>query len=109
VRYVGDGRLELTNNRSERAIRPFAVGRKNWMFVGNERGGRAAAIFFSLLATCRARGIDPRDYLFDAMLRLAEGGDPAKLTPCEWQRRYAAEFAERRRFVAASVHVQMSR
>lgn len=109
VRYVGDGRLELTNNRSERAIRPFAVGRKNWMFVGNERGGRAAAIFFSLLATCRARGIDPRNYLFDAMLRLAEGEDPAKLTPCEWQRRYAAEFEERRRFVAASVHVQMSR
>ncbi len=109
VRYVGDGRLELTNNRSERAIRPFAVGRKNWMFVGNERGGRAAAIFFSLLATCRARGIDPRDYLFDAMLRLAEGGDPAKLTPCEWQRRFAAEFDERRRFVAASVQVQMSR
>jgi transposase len=109
VRYVNDGRLELTNNRSERAIRPFAVGRKNWQFVGNERGGRAAAIFFSLLATCRARGIDARDYLFDAMLRLAEGGDPATLTPCEWQRRYAAEFDERRRFVAASVMVQASR
>ena len=109
VRFVGDGRLELTNNRSERAIRPFAVGRKNWEFVGNERGGRAAAIFFSLISTCQARGIDVRDYLFDAMLRLAEGGDPAKLTPCEWQRRYAAEFDERRRFVAASVHIQMSR
>jgi transposase len=109
VRYVSDGRLELTNNRSERAIRPFAVGRKNWMFVGNERGGRAAAIFYSLLSTCRARGIDPRSYLLDAMLRLAEGGDPATLTPCEWQRRFAAEFDERRRYVAASVLVQLGR
>ncbi len=109
VRYVGDGRLEMTNNRSERAIRPFAVGRKNWNFVGTERGGRAAAVFYSLISTCKGRGIDARDYLFDAMLRLAEGGDPAKLTPCEWQRRYAAEFAERRRFVAASVRLQASR
>jgi len=109
VRYVGDGRLEMTNNRSERAIRPFAVGRKNWEFVGNERGGRTAAIFFSLLATCNARGIAARDYFFDAMLRLAEGEDPAKLTPCEWQRRYAAQLDERRRFVAASVRVQASR
>lgn len=109
MRYVGDGRLELTNNRSERAIRPFAVGRKNWQFVGNERGGRAAAIYFSLLATCKVRGIDARDYLFDAMLRLAEGGDPATLTPCEWQRRYAAEYQERRRFVATSVLLQAGR
>lgn len=109
VRYVSDGRLEMTNNRSERAIRPFAVGRKNWEFVGNERGGRAAAIYFSLLATCNARGIAPRDYFFDAMLRLAEGEDPATLTPCEWQRRYAAQLDERRRFVLASVRMQASR
>jgi transposase len=109
VRYVSDGRLELTNNRSERAIRPFAVGRKNWQFVGNERGGRAAAIYFSLLATCKARGIATHDYLFDVMLRLAEGEDPSTLTPCEWQRRYAAEYQERRRFVAASVLLQAGR
>ena len=60
-------------------------------------------------STVTVARIDARDYLFDAMLRLAEGGDPAKLTPCEWQRRYAAEFAERRRFVAASVRLQASR
>lgn len=109
ARYVSDGRLEITNNRSERCVRPFAVGRKNWAFVGNERGGRAAAIFYSLISTCRARGIHVRDYLFDAMLRLAEGGDPATLTPCEWQRRYAAEFDERRRYVATSVLLQAGR
>lgn len=109
VRYIEDPRLEISNNRSERVIKPFATGRKNWEFVGNERGGRAAAIFYSLIATCQARGIHVRDYLFDAMLRLAEGGDPATLTPCEWQRRYAAEVEERRRYVAASVMMQVGR
>ena len=109
VRYVCDGRLEITNNRSERNVRPFAVGRKNWEFVGNERGGRAAAIFYSLISTCRARGINVRDYLFDAMLRLAEGGDPTTLTPCEWQRRYSAELDERRRYVVTSVMLQAGR
>jgi hypothetical protein len=62
-----------------------------------------------LIATCKARGIAIHDYLFDAMLRLAEGGDPATLTPCEWQRRYAAEYQERRSFVAASVLLQAGR
>jgi len=109
VRYLEDGRLELSNNRAERCVRPFTVGRKNWTFIGNERGGRTAAIFYSLIATCRERGINVRDYLLDAMVRLAEGGDPATLTPCEWQRRYAAEFEERRRFVTASVALQTGR
>ena len=109
VRYIEDPRLEISNNRSERVIKSFATGRKNWEFVGNERGGRAAAIFYSLISTCRARGIDVRDYLFDAMLRLAEGGDPATLTPCEWQRRFQPELAERRRYVEASVRMQVGR
>lgn len=109
VRYVSDGRLEISNNRSERAIRPFATGRKNWEFVGNERGGRAAAIYYSLITTCKARGINVHDYLFDAMLRLAEGGDPATLTPCEWQRRFQPELAERRHYVEASIRMQVGR
>lgn len=107
VRYIEDPRLEISNNRSERAIKAFATGRKNWEFVGNERGGRAAAIFNSLIATCQARAINLFDYFFDAMLRLAEGGDPAKLTPCEWQRRFQLELAERRRYVEASVRMQV--
>jgi transposase len=108
-RYVTDGRLELSNNKAERFIRPFAVGRKNWNFVGNENGGRAAAVFYSLISTCKSRGIDARDYIFDAMLRLAEGESPAHLTPCEWQRRHAAELEDLRRYVSASVVLQAGR
>jgi hypothetical protein len=88
-------------NRAERALRCIAVGRKNWIQVGNERGGETAAVFFSLLSTCKERGIDPKIYLHDVMLRLAEKADPTTLTPREWQARFAAEVAERRSYVLA--------
>jgi transposase len=102
-RFVHDGRLELDNNRAERALRQVAVGRKNWMQIGNERGGRTASVFYSLITTCKQRGIDPRTYLRDVMLRLKEGVDPKTLTPREWLARYAAEVAERRDYVLAQV------
>jgi len=98
-RFLENGRLELDNNRSERALRAVAVGRKNWIFFGNERGGQTGAIFYSLIATCKARGIDPKVYVHDVMLRLAEGEDPKTLTPREWQARYAAVVADRRSYV----------
>jgi len=60
----------LDNNVAERAVRPLAIGRKNWLFVGNEDGGKAAAIIFSLVQTCRAIGVNPREYLEDVMRRL---------------------------------------
>lgn len=107
VRFVEDGRLELDNNRSERGLRAVAVGRKNWMQIGNERGGRAAAILYSLIATCKARAIDPTTYLHDVMLRLAEGGDPARLTPSEWKSRHSAEVAERRGYTLARMIGQL--
>ena len=102
-RFVEDGRFELDNNRAERALRAIAVGRKNWMQFGNERGGQTAAVFFSLIATCKVRGIDPKVYLHDVMLRLAEGGDPRQLTPREWQARFAQEVAERRNHVLQQI------
>ena len=98
-RFLEDGRLELDNNRSERALRAVAVGRKNWMFFGNERGGQTGAVFYSLIATCKARGIDPKVYIHDAMLRLAEGEDPKTLTPREWQARHGAVVADRRSYM----------
>jgi hypothetical protein len=101
--FVHDGRFELDNNRAERALRCIAVGRKNWIQVGNERGGETAAIFFSLISTCKERGIDPKVYLHDVMLRFAENADPATLTPREWQARFAAEVAERRSYVLAQL------
>lgn len=58
-RYLDDGRLEIDNNRSERAIKPFVIGRKNWLFHGNEVGAHAGSIFFSLIETCKQHQIDP--------------------------------------------------
>ena len=76
----------LDNNVAERAVRPLAIGRKNWLFVGNPNGGEAAAIIFSLVQTCRALNINPRDYLEDVMRRLMD--HPAnklhELLPDQW-------------------------
>ena len=107
-RFLEDGRLELDNNRSERAIRAVAVGRKNWNVIGKECGGRTASVFYSLIVTCKERGIDPRTYLRDAMIRLKEGTDPKTLTPAQWQQRYAAEVEERRNYVLARILGQIA-
>lgn len=61
--YLLDGRIEIDNNLLENAIRPFALGRKNWMFNGSPRGAEAGAIFYSLIETCRANKIEPYKYL----------------------------------------------
>lgn len=102
-RFLDDGRLELDNNRAERALRAVAVGRKNWIQIGNERGGKTAAVFYSLVATCKARGIDPKTYLRDVLLRRKEGADPATLTPKQWKELYASEVAQRRDLVLAEI------
>ena len=65
--YLKDGRLEIDNNEVENCIRPFAIGRKNWLFMGSPRGARAGVIFYSLIMTCKANDIDPFDY-FNYML-----------------------------------------
>jgi transposase len=96
LRYLDDGRLEISNNAAERALRPFAVGRKNWLFFQREGGGRTAAILMSLLMTAKAAGIHPGDYFKDVLLRLSTCTDVRKLTPHGWQEHFAAEVAERR-------------
>jgi len=68
--YIDHPFARLDNNVAERAVRPLAIGRKNWLFVGNEDGGEAAAVIYSLIQTCRALGINPREYLEDVMRRL---------------------------------------
>jgi transposase len=77
----------LDNNVAERAVRPLALGRKNWLFVGNEEGGEAAAILFSLVQTCRALGVNPREYLEDVMRRLMSHPVNAldELLPDKWE------------------------
>jgi transposase len=67
-RYLDDGRLKPDNNTAENAIRPLALGRKNWLFAGSERGGRATALYLSLIQSCKACGVNPWQY-FDDMLR----------------------------------------
>ena len=59
------GILDIDNNVRERAIRPIALGRKNWLFAGSARGGRAAAIAFSLIQSCKLHDVEPFAYLAD--------------------------------------------
>lgn len=87
-RYVEDGRLDIDNNAAERALRAVAVGRKNWIFFANERGGRTAAILYGLIATCNEHEIDPRTYLRDVLLRVKDGTPPAELTPYVWKAKW---------------------
>ena len=63
VRYLEDGRLRPDNNLAENAIRPFVVGRKNWLFAGNPNGAHAAAVYYSLIETAKANGWKAHDYL----------------------------------------------
>jgi transposase len=61
--FLLDGRLEVSNNRAENAIRPFACGRKNWLFANTEKGAKTTAMLFSIIETAKANGINPFDYL----------------------------------------------
>lgn len=61
--FLQDGRLAIDNNRAERAIKPFVIGRKNWLFANTPRGARASALAYSLIETAKANGCDPRAYL----------------------------------------------
>jgi transposase len=67
TRYIEYGETEIDNNLVENQIRPFALGRKNWLFIGNERAAQTAAFFYSLIQTCRINKIDPRKYLIYAL------------------------------------------
>ena len=85
--YTTDPRLPIDNNAVERAIRPVAVGRKNWLFAGSERGGNAAATWFTLIDSARRAGLNPYEYLRDVLTRIGEhpinGIDD--LLPDRWQ------------------------
>jgi transposase len=96
VSYCEDGRLSIDNNAAERALRTVAVGRKNWIFFGNERGGQAAAVMYSLIATCKEHSIDPRTYLRDVLLRIAKVSDVTELTPYGWKARWKSVVEDHR-------------
>jgi hypothetical protein len=78
TRYCEDGELAIDNNLAERAVKPCAIGRKNWLFCGNDNGGRTAAIHFSLTSSAKRHGRDPFAWLrhvLDQLPLLRAAGD----------------------------------
>jgi len=94
TRFLGDGRLCMSNNAAERELRAIAVGRRNWTFAGSDEGGRRAAAIYTLIATAKLNDADPQAWLADVLARMPDY--PAKrigdLLPWNWraQRRAAA-------------------
>jgi transposase len=70
--YRADGRLEISNNAAENAVRPVSPGRKNWLFAGSDSGGERAAIFYTLIRTAKMNGLEPEAYLRDILGRIGE-------------------------------------
>ncbi len=89
--YTQDGWLDIDNNEGENSIRGLCLGRKNWLFLGSDRGGRAAAVHFGLLASCKRHGLDPWVYYRDVLTRLpamlpgASAEELLALLPHRWQ------------------------
>ena len=69
---LGDGRLCMSNDAAERELRAVAVGRRNWTFAGSNEGGRRAAAVYTLIATAKLNGVDPRAWLADVLARLPD-------------------------------------
>ena len=70
--YLDHGILELDNNAAERGMRAVALGRKNYLFVGSEAGGKAAAIAYTLIETAKLNGVDPQAWLADTLTRISD-------------------------------------
>ena len=86
TRFVEDGRLEIDNNWIENAIRPSALGKKNWLFIGHPAAGERSAIIYTLLGSCHRHRINPFDYLKDLFTRLpaAKITEIKSFTPAAW-------------------------
>ena len=84
--FLGDGRLEIDNNLIENAIRPTAIGKKNWLFIGEARAGDRSAIIYTIIECCGRRGLDPFTYLRDVFTRLPSmtNWQVKDLTPEAW-------------------------
>ncbi|MGA8165415.1 MAG: transposase [Waddliaceae bacterium] len=84
--YTKDPFARLDNNAAERAVRPLAIGRKNWLFFGSLDGGQAGAVLLSLVQICRGLGINPREYLEDVMRRIMSHSSQKffELLPDQW-------------------------
>jgi transposase len=96
TRFLADGRICLTNNAAERALRGAALGRRSWLFAGSDRGGERAAAMYSLIVTAKLNDVDPRAWLADVLARIAD--HPAsrvhELLPWHWKKAQDATAAE---------------
>jgi hypothetical protein len=88
TRFLEDGRICLSNNAAERAMRSVALGRRSWLFAGSDRGGQRAAAMYSLIVTAKMNDVDPQAWLTDVLSRIAE--HPAhridELLPWHWKK-----------------------
>lgn len=82
-RYLLDGRLEISNNRAERTIRPFVMGRKNWLFSNTPNGARASAVYYSLIVSAKENGLNPFEYLTWILTNAPNLGKPGYITKTE--------------------------
>ena len=94
--FLADGRICLTNNAADRALRGIALGRRSWLFAGSDRGGERAAMIISLIVTTKLNDVDPRAWLADVLARIAD--HPAsrldELPPWNWKRSAAPAIAK---------------
>ena len=98
--YLEDGELTIDNNRAERAMKPVAIGRKNWMFVGSPLAGHRAAVLMSLIASCKENHVEPWAYLRSVLSQLPFRADLEDLLPDRWlsaNPKHRWEIAERRK------------
>jgi transposase len=86
AQFIDDGRICLTNNAAERALRGFALGRKSWLFAGSERGADRAAVMATLIVTAKLNDVDPQAWLADVLARIADHTiqDLDQILPWNW-------------------------
>ncbi len=87
TRFLDDGRVCLTNNAAERALRGLALGRKSWLFAGSERGAERAAVMYTLIQTAKLNDVDPQAWLADVLARIADQATSRldELLPWNWR------------------------
>lgn len=87
ARFLNDGRICITNNAAERALRGIALGRKSWLFAGSDRGSERAAVMYTLIQTARLNDVDPHAWLADVLARINDHSTQTldQLLPWNWK------------------------